>query len=198
MGQQLAETLRQLDHSPKPQCVICGGEPVVRLAPPNDRGLGGRNQQLALAALQQLLHQDPAFVANGMDGHRNEENQSEPRTEPSEGDRDPQRPHPRDELLHPLRGSALLSGGTDGEDGPTDAAGAVIDELLAERTRNQALDPALYLQRNDAYHFFAATNGLIHTGPTHTNVCDLRVVLNVGQTSCLPQENQRLPENPKE
>jgi hydroxypyruvate reductase len=72
---------------------------------------------------------------------------------------------------------ALLSGGTDGEDGPTDAAGAVIDEPLAQRCRALALDPRDYLRRNDAYTFFERLGGLIKTGPTHTNVCDLRVVV---------------------
>jgi glycerate-2-kinase len=74
-------------------------------------------------------------------------------------------------------GAALLSGGTDGEDGPTDAAGAVIDERLM---RSAPLDRAAMadaLARNDAYSFFAERNGLIKTGPTHTNVCDVRVVV---------------------
>ncbi|TVP99464.1 MAG: DUF4147 domain-containing protein [Planctomycetaceae bacterium] len=70
----------------------------------------------------------------------------------------------------------LLSGGTDGEDGPTDAAGAVLDRSVWEATDRLRLDPADYLHRNDAYTFFAATNGLLKTGPTGTNVCDLRVL----------------------
>jgi glycerate-2-kinase len=74
-------------------------------------------------------------------------------------------------------GVVILSGGTDGEDGPTDAAGAWIDaEVLAAAGRRN-LDAADHLRRNDAYHFFAPLDALIKTGPTNTNVCDLRVVV---------------------
>jgi len=75
------------------------------------------------------------------------------------------------------RGIALLSGGTDGEDGPTDAAGAILDAAVLADARKQNFDPADYLARNDAYHFFQPLRALIKTGPTHTNVCDVRVVL---------------------
>jgi len=75
------------------------------------------------------------------------------------------------------RGLALLSGGTDGEDGPTDAAGAVLDEAVLAGAATQQLAANDYLARNDAYHFFQRLEALIQTGPTHTNVCDLRVVL---------------------
>ena len=71
----------------------------------------------------------------------------------------------------------LLSGGTDGEDGPTDAAGAILDAEVIRRMQELRLDPADYLRRNDAYRFFEQTGGLIQTGPTHTNVCDVRVVV---------------------
>ncbi|MFZ5832543.1 MAG: glycerate kinase type-2 family protein [Planctomycetota bacterium] len=71
----------------------------------------------------------------------------------------------------------VLSGGTDGEDGPTDAAGAWFDAELLAAAKEKQLRPAEYLARNDAYHFFEPLEGLIVTGPTHTNVCDLRVVL---------------------
>ncbi len=74
-------------------------------------------------------------------------------------------------------GIALLSGGTDGEDGPTDAAGAILDATTLEAAKRLSLDPADFLARNDAYHFFQPLDGLIKTGPTHTNVCDLRVVV---------------------
>ena len=77
----------------------------------------------------------------------------------------------------PPEGIAILSGGTDGEDGPTDAAGACVDSVLIERAKNQDLYPEGYLDRNDAYTFFDAVGGLIKTGPTHTNVMDLRVAL---------------------
>lgn len=81
------------------------------------------------------------------------------------------------ESLEDCQGIVLLSGGTDGEDGPTDAAGAWLDEQIAITGKEKSLDPADYLARNDAYPFFEQSGGLIKTGPTHTNVCDLRVVL---------------------
>ena len=74
-------------------------------------------------------------------------------------------------------GAVILSGGTDGEDGPTDAAGAVADDALLARARSLGLHPRPFLDANDAYPFFEATGGLLKTGPTHTNVMDLRVVL---------------------
>ena len=77
----------------------------------------------------------------------------------------------------PAEGIALLSGGTDGEDGPTDAAGAFLDSQVLAAARQKNLDPADYLARNDAYHFFSPLGALLKTGPTQTNVCDLRVVI---------------------
>lgn len=79
-------------------------------------------------------------------------------------------------LLNDWRSLALLSGGTDGEDGPTDAAGAKVDELIATDVAAKQIDTADYLRRNDAYHCFEQVDGLLKTGPTHTNVCDLRVL----------------------
>jgi glycerate 2-kinase len=76
-----------------------------------------------------------------------------------------------------LEGILILSGGTDGEDGPTDAAGAFADGPLARAALERGLDLHDYLRRNDAYHFFEPLGGLLKTGPTHTNVCDVRVVL---------------------
>jgi glycerate-2-kinase len=71
----------------------------------------------------------------------------------------------------------LLSGGTDGEDGPTDAAGAFIDQQILALAEQRRLNPSDYLRRSDAYTFFQRVGALIKTGPTHTNVCDVRVVL---------------------
>jgi len=71
----------------------------------------------------------------------------------------------------------ILSGGTDGEDGPTDAAGAILSTTVWQAAQDQMLDPKDYLIRSDAYTFFKLTGGLLITGPTHTNVCDIRVVL---------------------
>ncbi len=71
----------------------------------------------------------------------------------------------------------ILSGGTDGEDGPTDAAGALVDSAVLAAAAARRLDPRDYLSRNDAYHWFEPLMALLKTGPTHTNVCDVRVVL---------------------
>jgi hydroxypyruvate reductase/glycerate 2-kinase len=76
-----------------------------------------------------------------------------------------------------LRGMCVLSGGTDGEDGPTDAAGAWVDEAVMAKAAELGLDPADFLARHDAYRFFERAGGLFKTGPTGTNVMDLRVVL---------------------
>lgn len=72
---------------------------------------------------------------------------------------------------------AILSGGTDGEDGPTDAAGAFLDQQLIAEMQAQGLDPKRYRDIQNAYPFFEQVGGLIQTGPTNTNVMDLRVVL---------------------
>lgn len=134
IGRHLADMAMKMRSAPGPNCLISGGEPVVALCDAAQRGLGGRNQQLALAALMRLVEHGP-------------------------------------------EGIVLLSGGTDGEDGPTDAAGAVIDAEVIAAARQLQLDPADFLARNDSYNFFRRAGGLIRTGPTHTNVCDVRVVL---------------------
>ena len=71
----------------------------------------------------------------------------------------------------------ILSGGTDGEDGPTDAAGAFIHDRIAVSVAEHGFDVAKHLTSNDAWNLFEPVGGLIRTGPTHTNVCDLRVVV---------------------
>jgi glycerate 2-kinase len=76
-----------------------------------------------------------------------------------------------------MRNMILLSGGTDGEDGPTDAAGAIADAGTLVRAASQQLDPAAYLGRHDAYTFFEKVGGLLKTGLTQTNVMDVRVLL---------------------
>jgi glycerate 2-kinase len=73
--------------------------------------------------------------------------------------------------------TALASVGTDGIDGPTDAAGAIVDDATIERARALKLHPEAFLERNDAYRFFAPLDDLIFTGPTGTNVGDLQVIL---------------------
>ena len=71
----------------------------------------------------------------------------------------------------------VLSGGTDGTDGPTDAAGAIADGDTLARARTKGLDPWDHLQRNDSYPFFEALDDLLMTGPTRTNVMDVRIML---------------------
>jgi glycerate 2-kinase len=72
---------------------------------------------------------------------------------------------------------AVLSGGTDGEDGPTDAAGAVADAELIREAKDGGLTPEPFLAINNSYEFFDHTGGLLKTGPTHTNVMDVQVIL---------------------
>ena len=138
VGQNLLEMAKAMVGK-LPDCLISGGEPTVRLPESGIRGKGGRNQQLILAVLVELL-------------------KNRDKTEP-------------------LR-FEMLSGGTDGEDGPTDAAGAFLDEIvLRNAMEHPELDPLDFLHRCDAYHYFERVGGLLETGPTGTNVCDLRVVV---------------------
>jgi len=74
-------------------------------------------------------------------------------------------------------GVAILSGGTDGTDGPTDAAGGIVDGTTIKRAKNRGLEANYYLNRNDSYRFLQAAGDLLVTGPTFTNVMDLRLVL---------------------
>ena len=113
----------------KPACVISGGETTVKVS---GKGLGGRNQEFALAS------------AIGIDG---------------------------------LRETVVLCLGSDGTDGPTDAAGAIADGTTLSRSKELGLDARLYLRENDSYNFFKPLGDLIITGPTNTNVMDIRMVL---------------------
>jgi hydroxypyruvate reductase len=76
-----------------------------------------------------------------------------------------------------LDGVVMLSGGTDGTDGPTEAAGALVDGGTTRRGESQDLDAQRHLAANDSYHFLKATGDLLVTGPTYTNVMDIRVML---------------------
>lgn len=123
-------------------CLISGGEPIVKLcAVP---GSGGRNQELVLAGLAELLAAPPGLAGQ-------------------------------------LTDFCLLSAGTDGEDGTTTAAGARIDGDFIRHCRDLRLDPTPYLQANDSYRFFTEAGGLLLTGPTGTNVGDLRIALQAGR-----------------
>ena len=125
-GVILAQRLREeMAKRSRPFCLIAGGETTVTL---RGNGKGGRNQELALAAVPRL------------DG---------------------------------LQNAMLISLATDGDDGPTDAAGAVVTGETAQRAVALGLDATGHLSRNDAYPFFNALDDLIRTGPTGTNVNDL-------------------------
>ena len=71
----------------------------------------------------------------------------------------------------------FLSAGTDGRDGPTDAAGAVVDGGTISRAKLKGIDPQRALDENDSYTLLDATGDLLRTGPTGTNVADLQVLL---------------------
>jgi len=76
-----------------------------------------------------------------------------------------------------LKNVVILSGGTDGTDGPTDAAGAIGDNYTIKRAMELNLDPHVYLKNNDSYNFFKELEDLLIIGPTNTNVMDLRIML---------------------
>jgi glycerate-2-kinase len=79
--------------------------------------------------------------------------------------------------IEDAEGITLLSAGTDGTDGPTDAAGAVADGKTISRARSLGLDPVKYLEENDSYNFFRQIDSLFITGPTGTNVMDIQIML---------------------
>ncbi|GER93035.1 glycerate kinase [hot springs metagenome] len=76
-----------------------------------------------------------------------------------------------------IKGITLLSAGTDGTDGPTDAAGAIVDGETIKKARAMGLNPEEYLDNNDSYNFFKKTDELYITGPTGTNVMDIQIVI---------------------
>ena len=127
-GRFLADIARTHAGRGQATAYLAGGETVVRLT---GHGLGGRNQELALAA------------APGLAGLP----------------------------------AAVFSVGSDGTDGPTDAAGGYVDGDTAAALAARGLDAGAVLADNDAYHALQAVNGLIVTGPTGTNVNDVAVVL---------------------
>ncbi|MFZ7125500.1 MAG: glycerate kinase type-2 family protein [Desulfobacterales bacterium] len=77
----------------------------------------------------------------------------------------------------PVEGIHFLAASTDGNDGPTDAAGAFADVALLKRSREKGLSIRDSLANNDAYTFFDTIEGLLRTGPTNTNVCDLQILM---------------------
>jgi len=81
------------------------------------------------------------------------------------------------DVLKDMPGITVLAAGTDGTDGPTDAAGAVVDSCTYKNASNLNLNMEQYIIDNDAYHFFKQEGGLIITGPTQTNVMDIMIAL---------------------
>ncbi|MEW6417672.1 MAG: glycerate kinase [Nitrospirota bacterium] len=76
-----------------------------------------------------------------------------------------------------IDGITLLSAGTDGTDGPTDAAGAIVNGETVKKARAIGLNPDEYLKDNDSYNFFKKTDELFITGPTGTNVMDMQIAI---------------------
>ena len=79
--------------------------------------------------------------------------------------------------IEDIDGITLISAGTDGTDGPTDAAGAIVDGKTVGKSRTAGLDPEVYLNNNDSYNFFRKIDGLFITGPTGTNVMDIQIIV---------------------
>ena len=127
-GSFLASILKSHAGQGRKLAFLAGGETVVHLT---GKGLGGRNQELALAAAPGIA---------GLD-------------------------------------AAVFSVGSDGTDGPTDAAGGYVDGESAAALAAKGLDVFEVLQGNDAYHALKAVDGLLVTGPTGTNVNDVAVAL---------------------
>ena len=128
-GKMLAEKLAAHANSGKKLAFLAGGETVVHL---KGTGLGGRNQELALSAAEQLSG---------------------------------------------IPGVALISVGSDGTDGPTDAAGGYVDGDTLKDLSLAGVDYHQMLDNNDSYHALKAIGGLIITGPTGTNVNDVAIGL---------------------
>jgi glycerate 2-kinase len=124
-----SEILASGNPVPKPAGIVAGGETTVTV---NGKGLGGRNQEIALSAALKLHGVDAVVIAS-------------------------------------------LS--TDGEDGPTDAAGAIVDGKTMAQAARLGLNPEEYLAENDSYHFFSKLGDLIFTGPTGTNVNDISLII---------------------
>jgi glycerate 2-kinase len=115
-----------------PACVLAAGETTVTV---RGDGIGGRNQEMALAWAMAMAARESASTA------------------------------------------CFASVASDGTDGPTDAAGGVVDPLTCRRASDVGMTPAKVLQNNDSYHLLKATGDLIVTGPTHTNLMDLQILL---------------------
>jgi len=133
IGTMLASIAREIPTSgnpvSKPAGIVAGGETTVIVT---GKGLGGRNQEIPLAAALKLTK---------------------------------------------FEGTVVASLSTDGIDGPTDAAGAVIDGKTIARATKMGIEAKEFLATNDSYHFFSRLGDLILTGPTGTNVNDVTVIV---------------------
>lgn len=116
---------------PKPAAIVVGGETTVKVL---GDGLGGRNQELALAAALSIRRDPKSNVV-------------------------------------------IASLGTDGIDGPTDAAGAIADVNTCSKASEMGIRPENFLLKNDSYHFFSELRDLIFTGKTGTNVNDISLIV---------------------
>jgi len=134
VGEEMARILLDAAESgevaERPFCLIAGGETTVTIE--GESGVGGRSQELALAA---------ALALQGVDG------------------------------------VALLAAGTDGTDGPTDAAGGIVDGNTVENAGLFGQNALEFLERHDSYNFHRAAGSLVRTGPTMTNVMDIVLLL---------------------
>ncbi len=128
-GRFLGAIAKTYQHTEKSLAFLAGGETVVHLT---GRGKGGRNQEIALAAAEEIAG---------------------------------------------LTGTAVFSFGSDGTDGPTDAAGGCCDPDTKDRLAAEGVSVYEALLDNDAYHALAKADGLIFTGATGTNVNDVTVLL---------------------
>ena len=146
---------------PRPACIVSSGETTVTV---RGEGRGGRNQEFALAL---------ALVSDT----RSSVSDTRPPVSDTKSPVSDTRPSVSDTRSSVSDTFIAASVGTDGIDGPTDAAGAIIAPTTLTRARAAGLDAAAYLQDNNAYAFFDALGDLIHTGPTGTNVGDLQVIL---------------------
>ena len=79
--------------------------------------------------------------------------------------------------IEEMEGVTFLSAGTDGTDGPTDAAGAIVDGHTITKAKSLGINGEEYLNNNDSYNFFKKVGGLFITGPTGTNVMDIQITL---------------------
>jgi glycerate 2-kinase len=127
-AEYLLGRVRELRKQFSPVCLISGGEVTVKV---ENGGVGGRNQQFALACAEKIAGEN----------------------------------------------IAVLSAGTDGVDGNSSAAGAVVDGSTAERSREQGWDVRAALERFDAYPLFSAIGDSLETGPTGNNLRDLRILI---------------------